>query len=52
MGELAREQADEPDDGEAAEHGDGTAVDGVNGVAENHIDNGEAHAPGETGPDA
>ena len=49
---LGCHEADNPDDGEAADHGDGAAVDGVDGVAHHHVDHGEAHAPDEAGPDA
>ena len=30
---LRREEADNPDDGEAANHGDGSAVDGIDRIA-------------------
>ena len=33
------------------QHGDGTAVDGVNGVASQHVDDRQTYAPDEAGPD-
>ena len=49
--QLLGEEADEPDDGEAADHRDGTAVDGIDGVAGKHVDHRETHAPDKAGPD-
>ena len=47
------EEADKDDNGEAADHSDGTAVDGVEGgiFAQQHIDDGEADTPDEACPD-
>ena len=47
---LSCEEADEPDHGEAAQHGNGTAVDGVDWIAEQHVNDRQAYAPNEAGP--
>ena len=51
LGQFLRQQADKYDDREAANHGDGTAVDGVDGVAQQHVDDRKADTPHEAGPD-
>ena len=43
-------KADDEDNGEAADHGDGTTVDGVDGVAHEHVDHCEADTPDEACP--
>ena len=49
--QLLGEEAHEPYNGESAHHSDSTAVDGIDGVASQHIDDGETHPPDEAGPD-
>ena len=51
LGQFLRQQTDKPHNGEAADHRDGTTVDGVDGVAQKHVDNSETNAPDETCPD-
>ena len=51
LGEFLRQEADDPDYWEAAYHSDGTAVDGVDGVACQHVDDCQTDAPNEAGPD-
>ena len=36
----------------AANHGDGTTVDRVDGIADEHVDYGKTHTPDEASPDA
>ena len=48
---LLREEADKPADGETAHHGDGSTVDGIDGIAHKHIDNRKTYTPDETSPD-
>ena len=52
LGQFLRQQADQEDDREAANHGDGTTVDGIDGVAQQHVDDRKADTPHEAGPDA
>ena len=51
LGKLLGQEADEPNNGEAADHSDGTAVDGVNGITSKHVDDRETYAPDKAGPD-
>ena len=48
---LRREEAEEGDDDKTAYHSYGSAVDGVDGVADEHVDNGDTNAPYEARPD-
>ena len=48
---LLRQQTDDPHHWEATHHSDGTTVDRIDGVASQHIDDGETHTPDETSPD-
>ena len=51
LGEFLGEEADEEDNGEAADHGDGTAVDGVgDGIVGEHVHDDEADTPDVAGP--
>ena len=52
LGELRTDEACNPADGEAAEHGKGTAVNRVDGVAHEHVDDRQAYAPNEASPDS
>ena len=47
---LRCEEADEGNDNEAAHHRDGTAVDGVDGIADEHVDNRQSDTPCEASP--
>lgn len=48
--QLLGEEADNQDNREAANHSDGTAVDGVDRITHEHVDYGEAHTPDEACP--
>ena len=48
--QLLGEEADKQHNGEAAYHGDGTAINRVDGVAHKHVDHGEADTPDEACP--
>ena len=52
LGEFLGEQTHDNHHGEAADHGDGTTVDGVDGIANEHVDHCEAYTPNEACPDA
>ena len=45
-----RDKADNQDDGETTNHSDSTAVDGVDRIAQQHVDNRQTYAPEEAGP--
>ena len=47
---LRGEEADKEDYGEAAKHGDGTAIDGIDRITKEHVDNGQTDTPDETSP--
>ena len=48
---LRCEEADNEDHDETADHGYGTAVDGIDGVADEHVDDRQADTPHIAGPD-
>ncbi len=47
---MGRHHTDNQHDGETANHGDSTAVDRIDGVAKEHIDDSQTNAPYETSP--
>ena len=49
---LGREQADNPYHRETTYHSDSTTVDGVDGVACQHVNDRQSHTPDEASPDA
>ena len=49
--QLRSEQAHKEHHREAPKHSNGTTVDGVDGIANEHVDHGEAHTPGKASPD-
>ena len=51
LGEFLGEQTHDNHHGEATYHGDGTTVDGVDGIANEHVDHCEAYTPNEASPD-
>ena len=50
MWEFLGHKADDEDNGEAADHGDGTTINRIDGVAHEHVDHREADAPDEACP--
>ena len=48
--EFRAEEAGNPNYREASYHSEGTAVNRVDGVAHEHVDDSNAHTPGEAGP--
>ncbi len=51
LGKLLRYQTDDPYNREAANHSDGSAVNGVDGIADDHVYHCEAYTPDEASPD-
>ena len=51
LGEFLGDETDEPDDRETAHHGDGTTVDRIDGIADEHVHHRKSHTPDKAGPD-
>ena len=50
--ELRRDEADKHNHRESAQHGNRTAVDGIDGVAHHHVHDSQSYAPNEASPNA